>query len=327
MMIAMMTGVYSLHAQKMNGVSFVSPPRKVEAEVMQPVKNIGATWIAISPFAFSRPNEPKVIFGGGYQWWGETPKGAAELIRHAQASGLKVMLKPQVWLRSGWTGTYDLDSEEKWAAWEQDYERYILTFARLADSMKVDLFCIGTEYRIAVKKRQAFWNKLIQKVRTVFNGKLTYAANWDDYDRVPFWSDLDYIGIDAYFPLDSAQTPGADALVTQWQPAKTATEALQRRVKKPVLFTEYGYMSMNQAAWRNWELEKQWMKTPNMEAQKQAFEAVFKAFWHEPWFAGGFIWKWYDNHPASGGVRDTDYTPQNKPAELTVKNWYTKTAK
>ena len=58
----------------------------------------------------------------------------------------------------------------------------------------MDLFAVGTELKAFAKKRPEFWKQLIQKVRTVYSGPLTYAANWDEYHEISFWQDLDYIG-------------------------------------------------------------------------------------------------------------------------------------
>jgi hypothetical protein len=63
----------------------------------------------------------------------------------------------------------------------------------------MELFCFGTELGIQSQKRLQYWAQLIVKKKNI-KGKLTYAANWDDFDK-PFWNELDYIGIDAYFPF------------------------------------------------------------------------------------------------------------------------------
>ena len=40
------------------------------------------------------------------------------------------------------------------------------------------------------------------------------------------------------------------------------------------------------------------------------------------WFAGGFLWKWHVNDLKAGGLTNNNYTPQNKPVESIIKNWY-----
>jgi hypothetical protein len=47
---------------------------------------------------------------------------------------------------------------------------------------------------------------------------LTYAANWDKYDQVSFWDELDFIGIQAYFPLTDQTNPSAEEIKKGWNP-------------------------------------------------------------------------------------------------------------
>jgi len=317
------------HAHKnikaINGISFESPPQAFETPALQPIiDDVGANWIAISPYAFARGNSPKIIYDSNYQWWGERPEGVIRIIEHAQAQGLKIMLKPQVWLMHSWVGDFDLEKEKDWKLWEESYRDYVIHFAHIADSMHVDLFCVGTEYRIAAVKRANYWQQLINEVKTIYTGPLTYAANWDNYQNIPFWSSLDYIGIDAYFPLDKTATPSIQHLTTAWNKLAPELAAYSQQYQKQLLFTEYGYMSLDQAGWQNWENEaNKHQKQLNLQAQANAFEALFRSIWQAPYIAGGFIWKWHVNHAKAGGKNNKDYTPQNKPAAAVIKHYYT----
>ena len=62
----------------------------------------------------------------------------------------------------------------------------------------------------------------------------------------------------------------------------------------------------------------------NLEAQANATQAVFETLWTEDWFAGGFVWKWFIFHDRSGGPENNRFTPQNKPAEDVIRNYYEK---
>ena len=64
------------------------------------------------------------------------------------------------------------------------------------------------------------------------------------------------------------------------------------------------------------------MNAVNLEAQVNATDALFDEFWNEDWFAGGFLWKWFHEHDEVGGVTDSQFTPQNKPVEETVRKFY-----
>ena len=146
----------------------------------------------------------------------------------------------------------------------------------------------------------------------MYRGPLTYAANWDRYDRIPFWSQLDYVGVDAYFPLSDAREPSVRELTRGWQPHLTALRKLSDRLQKPILFTEFGYRSCDYTARRPWESETPCV--PNETAQANAYRALTEAVWPQPWLAGGFAWKWFMDNDLRHRERD-QYSPQGKVAE------------
>jgi hypothetical protein len=308
---------------KIGGVSLVSPPNKVDAGWTESVCRLNAGWVSVQPYAYSRQGQPQVIFGGERQWWGERLEGARELIRHAHANHLKVMHKPMVWIGGGWVGGYTLETEAEWKIWEASYTDYILLHARMAEEEKAELFCIGTEFNQVVMQRPAFWRNLIAEVRKVYHGQLTYAANWDNFQEVRFWDLLDYIGVDAYFPLSPDKVPSVRSLVRLWKEPAQKIELFHKAYRKPVLFTEFGYRSIDACAWKHWEVEQ----VPNHErvnlaSQINAYKAFFEYYWAQDWFAGVFIWQWYTNHAQAGGPADSDFTPQNKPAEEVICKWF-----
>jgi hypothetical protein len=295
------------NGEKMDGLTMVAPPQPFSSNPMLPVQDVNASWIAVIPYAFTRPDQPAVRYAesGGWQWWGESPIGAAETIRLAHKAGIKVMLKPQVYVPRGWTGSLDFKNDEEWEQWESGYTRYILHFAQIADTTKADLFCVGTEFNNAIQKRPGYWNGLIKKIKEVYKGKLTYSSNWDDWERVPFWSQLDYIGLGGYFPLVEADTPKVADLCRAWQPIKDRMAQFSQAQNKPILFTEFGYLSVDNCGWRNWELEQGIKTRPiNQLAQANCVEALFP------------------NGQGHEGYPERDYTPQGKLAEQVLKQFY-----
>lgn len=308
----------------MNGVSFVSPPNEFEGDLLAPIpKRVNANWVAISPFGFSRVGQPEVHYNSSRQWWGERPEGIRHTIKNAHEQGLKVMLKPQVWIPGGWVGSFDLATEAEWKTWETSYENFVLPLAQIAHEQEAELFCIGTEYKIAARERPQFWRNLVTKIRAIYCGELTYASNWDNFEQVTFWHDLNYMGIDSYFPLIPDKTPAVSDLVKAWKTPLAKIEAQQKKYNIPVLFTEYGYLCVDGTGWRHWENEKNIEQlSPNPTAQKNAFEALYRTFWNKDWFAGGFIWKWFLNPHHSDEPYGKGYDPQGKPVEATIKDWY-----
>ncbi len=308
---------------KVDGLTMVAPPRPFDSDPMLEIEEVNAGWIALVPFGFSKSGETGVRFGSDRQWWGERVEGVEECIKKAHKAGVKVMVKPQVYMHNDWVGDMAFDTEKEWKEWENSYREYIITFAKVAADQSAEMFCIGTEYKLAAQRREAFWRSLIKEIRTFYKGELTYSSNWDGYESIPFWDDLDYIGLSAYFPLTDDKTPSVDDLIDKWQETKSILNKLSRREGKPILFTEYGYMSIDKCAWKAWEIEKERHKLPvNEQAQANALEALYTVFWKESWWAGGFMWKWFPNGMGHEGYFDKDYTPQGKIATKTVAKWY-----
>ncbi len=304
------------------GVSFEAPPRPINQNSLEPIVEVNANWVAVIPYAFSRAGQPSVNFNYSRQWWGEREEGARATITYAHNLGLKVMLKPQVWIGGqGWPGEYKLTTESQWQQWEKDYAAYLLSYAKVAHETNAEMLCIGTEYRLAVRQRPQFWPALIQQIKEVYKGKLTYAANWDNIENVTFWDRLDYIGIDAYFPLCESKTPTVAELQANWAPHLKQIEALYQKNNKPVLFTEYGYRSIDYAAGGHWNVEGKAVQT-NHQAQCNAYTALFTTLLKQKWYRGGFLWKWHANHQNAGGNNNNRFTPQNKPAQDIIKNYY-----
>ncbi|WP_062054455.1 glycoside hydrolase family 113 [Aquimarina longa] len=308
---------------KVNGISFVASPKEITSTEIDPVVKLNANWAAVMPFGFVKSlHTPSVVFNIEQQWWGERREGARKTIELLNNKEVTVMLKPQIWVwRGEFTGNITMKTEKDWNIFEKSYEDFIMLYAALAEEMKVPLLCIGTELHTFVQKRPEFWKQLISKIRSVYKGQLTYAENWDQYTKVPFWDQLDYIGIDAYFPISERKTPTVEELKKGWKKYKKAIIALQSELKKPILFTEYGYRSIHFTAKEPWDSSN---VTENIDllAQHNALTALYEEFWDEPWFAGGFLWKWYHNHDEVGGETDNRFTIQNKPSEKLIKTFY-----
>ena len=305
---------------KFKGVCTVAPNQSIDTSAFRRICQTNSNWVAVVPYGFCRENDPHFYFDANKQWWGETSNGAAKTIDMAHQTGLKVMLKPHVWVARGtYTGDFVLKTEADWQIFEQDFGKYVLRNAQVADSMHVELFCIATEMDAFVRQRPQFWKKLVQQVRQVYQGPITYADNWDKCSQNPLWPDLDFVGVDAYFPLTENKNPTAADLDKGWQTHLKMLEKLSQDVQKPILFTEFGYRSVEGTAVRPWESSDDF--TPNLQHQAEAYEALFRNVWQREWFAGGFAWKWF-LHAERHNREPDPYTPQNKPAEMVMKKWY-----
>jgi hypothetical protein len=279
---------------------------------------LGANAVSLMPFAFQpRADRPELRFLN-HGPASETDVGLIHAARAARARGFHVLWKPHVWVSgASWTGEIEMKSEADWAAWWRGYRRYVLHHALLARWAGADLFCAGVELSKTIG-REAEWRDLIAAVRAFFPGAVTYAANWyGDLETVRFWDRLDFVSVDAYFPLAAA--PGAGRAERE-RGAHLVAERLaraSRRTAKPVLLTEVGFAARREA-WMQPHVEG---GEPSEDDQAAAYEALFGALGRQPWLAGTFVWKAFS---APGGDRhgDADFRFQGRKAEGVVRKYY-----
>jgi hypothetical protein len=243
-----------------------------------------------------------------------TPSDASILhaMSTARSLGLKVTLKPQIGVRSGaWIGAArPSDLEGFW----QRYSGMLLHYADLGRRGGASTLVIGTEMAGLSSDGQR-WRTLIAALRKRFHGALTYAANFDEYQRVPFWDALDYIGIDAYFqladPADPAPPVGQLARAWSARGYLSRIAALSQKTGKRVLFTEIGYRATRTTAVHPnaWGAKA----ATDQGAQGRAYEAFYAAVAGQPWLAGVY---WWAVNPDPTPLQD--YDPMRKPAEAVV---------
>ncbi len=310
-------------ADKLNGISLVASREQVSASDIKPILEVNANAVAVMPYAFMESlATPNLKFNVTRQWQGERLDGIRKTTQLLHSQGLKVMIKPHIWIGNGdFTGNIVMSSEEDWRKFEVNYEEYILLYAQVAADENVELFCVGTELFEFANERSEFWEQLIIKVRKIYKGKLTYAENWDKVEDVEFWGELDFIGVDAYFPLSEGKSPNLEELRSSWKPHKSQLRDLSNKYDRKVLFTEYGYRNTNYATKQPWESSRK-ETSLNYDLQSNALMAMYQEFWREDWFSGGFLWKWFHNHEQAGGMQNNQFTPQNKPALEVVKGFY-----
>jgi hypothetical protein len=237
------------------------------------------------------------------------------------------MLKPHIDLSNDpthWRGEIGFGTDETaWAQWFASYRDFIVHYAQLAQETGVELFAIGTELG-GTAHRESDWRNIITAVRSVYNGLLTYAANFDgEQFVVNFWDALDFIGIDAYYPLTQKTDPTVAELKAGWASPKSELAALSQAWGLPIIFTEVGYRSVDGTNMAPWD----WVSDGPVDLQEQAdcYQALFEVFQSEPWMEGVFWWAW-GTDPDHGGPSDTSYSPHNKPAEAILQYFFASAA-
>ena len=145
--------IYKEDLQKIKGITVVAPPKSIGASAFNKLRDIHAEWVSFVPYGFSKKGSPEVRYNLEWQWWGEKISGVETCILEAKKQGLKVMVKPQVFIGDGWVGDMDFATEAQWKSWETSYKKFIFDYLNLASKHHVEMFCIGTEYNISVVKR------------------------------------------------------------------------------------------------------------------------------------------------------------------------------
>ena len=88
---------------------------------------------------------------------------------------------------------------------------------------------------------EASWRALIQEVRQRYDGPLTYGANFDQFDRVGFWDDLDALSVNAYFPLSLYGASRGERRTTMAERWRQIGEQLTATADLPLVMLELGW--------------------------------------------------------------------------------------
>jgi len=311
---------------KHRGMSIFNLDGDKDQWINQLVKN-NIECAALVPFLYQRTDTTKIIRQrDDYTSWSTYDSMYIDIIDRLHERQLHVMLKPHLWMNEGWRSNIKLDNDQEWDVWFDSYRNHMLHYARIAQDQNVELYCIGTEFNSSINRQPDRWLALVHEIKAIYSGKLTYAANWDgEFRNVQFWDEMDYIGIQAYFPLTSKDRPSLREIKNGWKKHKQMLRKLSEVHDKPILFTETGYRSDQSATIKPWEWSGR-IDTLNditcYDTQNLAYEALFQELWREEWFAGMYFWQWHTETKETDRHERNDFTPRFKPAENTMAKWY-----
>ena len=167
----------------------------------------------------------------------ETMEQTKAAMLDVTSRGMNVMLKPHV---ESLTGDWRAEiAPTDTNVWFPNYKAMMLQYAQLAQETGAPMLCIGTEMKsLSGAAIATDWVDLIDSIREVYDGLITYAATYDEAAHVTFWDKVDYIGIDAYVPLTYSNDPnrgrngaGLDRDARQ----RIRQEHLRRKIRRRVL--------------------------------------------------------------------------------------------
>jgi hypothetical protein len=241
-------------------------------------------------------------------------KEIVEMIGYAREMGLKVILKPTVNVKDGtWRAHinfFDIDvpCEPKWADWFKSYTDYQLHYAKIAQETECEMFIVGCEM-VQTERRAEEWRKLIEDVRKVYAGPITYNTDKYQEGNVSWWDAVDIISSSGYYPIDD------------WENQLDRIEKIIDRFNKPFFFAEAGCPSRTGSAHvpNDWNLKGE----VNVAEQEQYYQAMFESTKERQWVKGFGLWDWSAKlHVEEDAVLDDGYGVYGKPAEKVIKEFY-----
>ncbi|MBN2341385.1 MAG: hypothetical protein JXX29_08310 [Deltaproteobacteria bacterium] len=283
------------------------------------IQHTGANYMAIVVSNYMKTNLSNEIYD--LQGYTAPLHTVEKTIRQAQKQNMNVFLFPILRVEDksngGWRGTLAPTDED---AFFENYTRYIVRYAKLAQKLQVPLMSVGSELS-TMDIHTERWHKIIEEVRKVYHGKLTYSANWDHYPKVAFFDRLDYAGVTGYFQLEDTRAPvdvnpPIEKLVHSWREIYFKLMRWQNELNKPLIFTEVGYLSQQGAASRPWAEGAD--EKVDLEIQRRCYEAFIRVWDNEDRLAGVYFWNWFDWE----GENDREYTPREKPAADEMRKWF-----
>jgi sugar phosphate isomerase/epimerase len=276
------------------------------SHAMAQAKRLGAKALAIVPFLW-QSNPQSAEIGRGDDMSDDELRSA---IRETRKLGMAAIVKPQVWIPKSWAGAVEPATEQAWADWFKAYGDAVSRIAQVATEEKAEALVIGTELSKTTMRPE--WTDLVGRVRAIYPGTLFYVAhNADEAELVPFWPSLDAIGVSLYPPLSFDHD--RDGRLKEMRISADRIDALAQKYGKPVIVAEIGLRSAQGAAAKPWESAEERVSKADPLLQAEVL-ADWLGVLDRPAVHGVLIWRWLSD-PAAGGLADTDFTVQGKPAE------------
>lgn len=300
------------------GISFTSfgavrgsyANEETKASILNAKNTLGLTHITLCFLAYQDTAHSEEI-----NFTGPTTPDFEELetlIRYAQSLDLKVILKPMLDCKDGtWRAHinfFDIDvpCEPKWPVWFENYRKYIVAYAKIAQKTQCEMLVIGTEM-VQTERRASDWIRVINEVRAVYEGLITYNTDKYQEENVSWWEHVDVISASGYYPIED---------ITQ---EIQRIERFVTRLNKPYFFAECGCPtrvgSMHNP--NDWGFVGDYSE----EEQAKWHHAFFDATITKPWLYGYTPWSW-SHTTTPDSQKDDGYDVYQKPAAEVIKNFY-----
>ncbi len=254
-----------------------------------------------------------------------TDEELLEIIRDAHSQGLQVMIKPILNIAGSDGPEWPNIKPENWGVWFANWTQILVNYGKIAENEKVEFLALGNELRTTTQYID-LWKQLIQQVRLVYSGKLTYGDNsfgYDGWGEFKLWDKLDYIGVHLWGPgsgkygVSKSSNPSVEEMArTLDGQLSEFLDPVVKKFDKPVLILEVGTGNYDGTNLTHWE----WNDILDNGEQAEYIEAAMRVFAARPNIKGVFYWAldWYDYYDTNQQTSD----PRNKPLEEVLNYWF-----
>ena len=254
-----------------------------------------------------------------------TPSAAqmTAFIQEAHKRGFTVMMRPlldEASLAPGgdWRGSIHPQPVDAWFA---AYGDLMVTYAKLAEANAVEAFDVGTEFN-TIESYGDQWLQVIKRIRQAYTGPLTYSSISGMGYPTRFARALDFLSIDAYYPLDARTGATTAELEQAWRSGISQFERVATESGMLVIVTELGTAS-RRGSFRA-------PSAPNsgspldLEAQRAYYEAACNVLRGS---VRGLYWWYMTPYVLPAPLTDTGFDPTGKPAEAELARCFQGVAK
>lgn len=305
--------------KKIKGMTFAPFAKRGELEgnevqksLQTMIQNTGSNTVILAPAGIQKTSHSTEI-----NWNSELTASDEELvalINYAHSLGVQVFLKPTANTANGeWRAFIsffenDVPCEPKWSDWFRSYTAFQLHYARIAKETRCEMFIAGCEM-VMTEHREAEWRKVIESIRSVYNGPVSYNTDKYQEDHVKWWDCVDVISSSGYYPEND------------WENQLDRIEKVVNKFQKPFFFAETGCMSTKGSAAvpNNWEVEGE----ISLEEQRRWYEKAIHAISRRSWIEGPVFWSWdrtlYSKEQAQS---HRFYEVYEKPAEKLIAEYF-----
>ncbi len=290
-------------------------------------------WISITPFGFMPDTEANFVRG---EHTDDAPRGSEKVerlvavTRQARERGLRVMLKPHIWIRGGkWRGAIQPKNDRgelDWDGWWDSHDEWILFYADLAQRLQLDALVIGLELHTAVQHAPERLVALAARVRRRYDGHITYSANWNEPVDEKVWVALDSVGVQFYPPLVDGSEASDARVRASLREHLDHWSGVARRADKPLVITEVGYRSAALALRHPNAWPEKHAADPDPALQTRAYRLFLDELRATPAIGGVFLWKIFTDSNTDEEGPD-GFSPRGKPAESVIRRAFRKPEK